>query len=240
MKRSDRLLLLSDDTDFVNRMKACLAGGGFEIHASADGDETKKPQLFSRYALIMIDCPRSYDYTLKICRRCWASCHDTPIIIFSERKVEQDCVRCLELGCDDYILKSSSPREVSARIKTVLRRCSYAQPGSKSKIAKRPIKVNGLAIDPERRRTVIKGRRVDLTAKEYEILYLFASNPGKVYSKRQILDIVWDYHDDVYEHTVNSHINRLRKKIEKIPHSPQLILTVWGTGYRFADPGMDR
>ncbi len=236
MKRSEKLLLASDDPDFVGPVKAYLTGEGFEVQVSADGDGAIKPYLYTKYALIMIDCPRVYDSTLKICRRCWASCHDTPIIIFSERKVEQDCVRCLELGCDDYIIKSSSPREISARIKTVLRRCSYAHPGSKGKIARHRIKVNGLVIDPERRLTTLKGRQVDLTAKEYELLYLFASNPGKVYSKRQILDILWDYHDDVYEHTVNSHINRLRNKIEKTPHSPRLILTVWGIGYRFADP----
>ncbi|MBN1165489.1 MAG: response regulator transcription factor [Candidatus Krumholzibacteriota bacterium] len=236
MKRSEKLLLVSDDAIFVKPIKNYLTQEGFEVQVSGRGDEKIKSHLKTEYALIMIDSTPTDLCTMKICRQMWATCRDTPIIILSDQKVEQDCVRCLEAGCDDYITKSSGARELSARIKTVLRRCNYAQQGAKGKTAGRQIKVNGMVIDPEKRQIILKDKPVNLTAKEYDLLYLFASNPGRVYSRRQLLDIIWDFHDDVYEHTVNSHINRLRKKIEKTPHSPQFILTVWGIGYRFTDP----
>ncbi|HKJ64398.1 MAG TPA: response regulator transcription factor, partial [Desulfopila sp.] len=139
----------------------------------------------------------------------------------------------LELGADDYVTKPFSIKELMARVKAIFRRIDEIQSGNKQ--SQEIIHAGQLTIDTLKRTVLCKGMPIDLTAKEFELLWHFASNPGRVYSRTQLLDAVWGYGHDGYEHTVNSHMNRLRAKIEEDPSTPEYILTVWGVGYKFSE-----
>jgi DNA-binding response OmpR family regulator len=145
-----------------------------------------------------------------------------------------DRVVGLEIGADDYVTKPFSIRELLARVKAILRRVEELTTGVKADMPA-VIRAGGIVIDPEKRSATLEGKPVDLTAKEFDLLLHFARNPGKVYTRSQLLDAVWGYGHDGYEHTVNSHINRLRTKVEKDPANPAYIKTVWGVGYKFID-----
>jgi DNA-binding response OmpR family regulator len=144
-----------------------------------------------------------------------------------------DRVVGLEVGADDYMTKPFSVRELLARVKAIFRRIeAFATEGNGG--AKR-LRAGDIAIDVDKRAVTVGGAPVDLTAKEFDLLFKFAERPGRVYTRSQLLDLVWGYGHVGYEHTVNSHINRLRAKIERDPAKPNYILTVWGIGYKFND-----
>jgi DNA-binding response OmpR family regulator len=139
----------------------------------------------------------------------------------------------LEMGADDYVAKPFSVLELLARVKAIFRRVNAIRAEMSS--VKAVVKAGGITIDPERRSVVLDGRPLELTAKEFELLHYLAQNPGRVYTREQLLDFVWGYNHSGYEHTVNSHVNRLRGKIEKDPTNPVFVRTVWGVGYKFAE-----
>jgi DNA-binding response OmpR family regulator len=144
-----------------------------------------------------------------------------------------DKVIGLEMGADDYITKPFSLRELEARIKSVLRRSKApAHDGARDDV---PIIRGRLRIDPARREVTIGERQVELTPKEFDLLRLFATNPGRVFPRKYLLEKIWDYSYEGYDRTIDSHINRLRAKIEVNPENPQMVLTVWGIGYKFSD-----
>jgi DNA-binding response OmpR family regulator len=144
-----------------------------------------------------------------------------------------DKVLGLEMGADDYITKPFSLRELEARIKSVMRRVRAAARTEASEDA--PILRGRLRIDPAKREVTVGDRQVELTPKEFELLRLFASNPGRVFPRKYLLEKIWDYSYEGYDRTIDSHINRLRAKIEDNPENPQMVLTVWGIGYKFSD-----
>jgi DNA-binding response OmpR family regulator len=148
---------------------------------------------------------------------------------------EVDKVLGLELGADDYITKPFSIREVMARVKAMFRRVEVDQEAQEQSEENAPIQYDGLVVEPTKHKVTVDGESVDLTSKEYELLLLFARNPGRAYSRQELLDEVWGYQYNGYSHTVNTHINRLRNKIEPDPSSPRFVKTVWGVGYRFAE-----
>jgi DNA-binding response OmpR family regulator len=148
---------------------------------------------------------------------------------------EVDKVLGLELGADDYITKPFSIREVLARVKALFRRVEVDQEAQQDDETA-PIELGSLVVEPEKRKVRVNGDVVDLTGKEFELLLLFAKNPGRAYSRDELLDEVWGYQYSGYSHTVNTHINRLRNKIEPDPSEPRYVKTVWGVGYRFAEP----
>jgi DNA-binding response OmpR family regulator len=154
--------------------------------------------------------------------------------MLTSKSAELDRVLGLEMGADDYVTKPFSIRELMARVKAIFRRIdelkSDRQPDKQTIIC-----AGEIAIDPDRRTVSLKNKTIDLTAKEFDLLLHFARNAGKVFTRARLLDEVWGYGHDGYEHTVNSHINRLRAKIEKNPAQPIYILTVWGVGYKFAE-----
>ncbi|MGB3152169.1 MAG: response regulator transcription factor, partial [Maribacter sp.] len=155
---------------------------------------------------------------------------NTPVIMLTAKSEEIDRVLGLEIGADDYITKPFSIRELLARIKAVLRRSMNKNLPEKNSSA---ITAEGLYIDIDKRKVVLEDKKVELSPKEFELLVLMASNPGRNYTRTELLNMIWGYNFEGYEHTVNSHINRLRAKIESDMTNPSYILTTWGVGYKF-------
>lgn len=167
---------------------------------------------------------------LEICKEVRRKDIYTPILMLTSKSEEMDKVIGLEVGADDYLTKPFSIREFIARVKAILRRVEAIQKeiGSDADIS-----VSDLTIEASKKKVSVKGERVELTPKEFDLLHLLASHPGKTYTREQLLNILWGYQYNGYEHTVNSHINRLRSKIEPDISNPKYILTSWGVGYRF-------
>ncbi|HEY6436926.1 MAG TPA: response regulator transcription factor, partial [Ignavibacteriaceae bacterium] len=165
-----------------------------------------------------------------ICKEVRKNSIYTPILMLTSKSEEVDKVLGLEIGADDYLTKPFSIREFIARVKAILRRVESIQKeiGNDSNIT-----AGELAIEVSKRKVTLDGNRIELTPKEFDLLHLLASHPGKTYTREQLLNILWGYQYNGYEHTVNSHINRLRSKIEPDISNPKYILTSWGVGYRF-------
>ncbi len=181
---------------------------------------------------------------LELCRRIRAQSPYTLVLMLTSKDTELDRVLGLEMGADDYLTKPFSLRELGARVKALFRRAAalsgeetapVASDCASTKSDKNFIRSGDLLIEIEKRKVLLSGQEVNLTAKEFDLLYLFACHPGRVYTRVQLLDALWGYGYEGYEHTVNSHINRLRAKIEKDPAQPRFLLTVWGVGYKFTD-----
>ncbi len=158
-----------------------------------------------------------------------------PVVILSAKAEKRDVVRGLELGADDYVTKPFSSDELIARIDALLRRVE-AERARDPRSEEESVRVGPLAMHPQQHRALLKGNEVDLTPKEFDLLLTFVQNPGQAFSRGELLRRVWGEEFDGFDHTVNTHINRLRGKIEPDPDDPTLIQTVWGVGYRFADP----
>lgn len=235
MKRARRILIVDDDAALVEVVKAHLEDGGFEVHAFSSGTGAVERYFDSEYSLVILDWILPGLSGIEVCKQIRAADKNIPIIMLSCRGEEEARIEGLDAGCDDYITKPFGVKELAARIRAVLRRYDRAHQIARGKVGGRRIEIGDLLIDRDSRSVVVSGKPVHLTVKEYDLLCLLASNPGRTYSRRQLLDLLWDYGAEVYDHTVNSHINRLRAKIEKTPISPRYILTVWGVGYRFAD-----
>ena len=171
----------------------------------------------------------------ELCKKIRAKANYTPVLMLTARSSELDRVLGLELGADDYLSKPFSIRELIARVKAILRRVESLGDKDEQPKIDSPKRYGELEIDPTKHQVVLAGKSMDLTAREFELLWHFAQHPGQVFTRTQLLDNVWGYGHDGYEHTVNSHINRLRSKIEKNPSKPEYILTVWGVGYKFND-----
>jgi DNA-binding response OmpR family regulator len=235
MKRTEKILIIEDDLSTLRLIKTQLEMEGYEVHVLGSGVETLDRYFDSSYDLVILGWMHSRLPGIEICRRIRLSDLYTPIIMLSPREGEETVIQAFEAGCDDYVTAPFCIRELSARVKATLQTFRRAKQKAYGKTGHRRIEIDGLIIDTKYRRVTVKGIPIDLTVKEFDLLYLMASNPGMVFSRRLLLDLLWDYNADVYEHTVNSHINRLRGKIEKNPDSPKYILTQWGIGYRFAE-----
>ena len=172
---------------------------------------------------------------LAVCREIRTAPDYVPVLILTAKSTELDRVLGLEMGADDYLTKPFSVAELGARIKALFRRGDALSARATAAPENREITVDGLRIDPLRRRVFVNNAEVELTAREFDLLWHFASHRGRVFSRAQLLDAVWGYNHQGYEHTVNTHINRLRNKIETDPAEPRYVQTVWGVGYRFQD-----
>jgi two-component system OmpR family response regulator len=172
---------------------------------------------------------------LAVCREIRTASDYVPVLMLTAKSTELDRVLGLEMGADDYLTKPFSVAELGARIKALFRRVDALSARATAAPENREIAVDGLRIDPLRRRVFVNNAEVELTAREFDLLWHFASHRGRVFSRAQLLDAVWGYNHQGYEHTVNTHINRLRNKIETDPAEPRYVQTVWGVGYRFQD-----
>lgn len=230
MKRS--VLVVEDDRDIIELLRIHLGDLNCDITAIEDGNVGLETALKTSFDLIILDVMLPGMEGTEICRRIRGKEIDTPVLMLTSKSEEFDKVLGLEMGADDYITKPFSIREFIARVKALLRRAERAAPSEAGK-AGAVYTYGDLTIDLDKRRVTTAGTRIDLSPKEFDLLTVLASNPGKSYDRSKLLTLIWGYDFDGYEHTVNSHINRLRTKIEPDPAKPTYILTNWGVGYRF-------
>ena len=228
------ILIVEDDPDIADLLELHLSDLGYRVDVVADGREGLDRARVGDYALILLDRMLPSMDGLDVCRMLRTDGIPTPILMLTAKSEEMDKVIGLDQGADDYVTKPFSVHELLARVKALIRRRRLDGTESEGD-ARRDIEVGPLHISPSKRTVVLSGAAVELTAKEFDLLALFARHPGRAFSRQELLDLVWGYQYAGYSHTVNSHINRLRGKIEPEPEDPQFIRTVWGVGYRFAE-----
>jgi DNA-binding response OmpR family regulator len=226
-----RFLVVEDELDIANLIKLHLQDFHAEIIHCDRGDVALKKALSEQWDLMILDLRLPGLDGLDVCRELRGKGVEFPIMMLTARTTELDRVLGLELGADDYLTKPFSSLELVARVKALLRR-SERKP-NQAPTTTNQLTIKHLFIDKLQRRVLNNKNPVELTAREFDLLWFFATNQGRVFQRTELLDSVWGYGHDGYEHTVNSHINRLRAKIEADPANPQLLLTVWGVGYKF-------
>ncbi|MEO6239629.1 MAG: response regulator transcription factor [Vicinamibacterales bacterium] len=232
---SRRVLVVEDDADIAHLVALHLRDLACHVDVVHDGALALERVMEQGYDALVLDLMLPHLDGLALCQAVRQQQVYTPVLMLTARSTEVDRVVGLELGADDYLTKPFSVPELLARVKALFRR---AEAYSARAIPRTGaiLTIDDLTIDVERRRVTLADDAVLLTAKEFDLLLCFAQNPGRVYTRAQLLDLVWGYTHDGYGHTVNSHINRLRGKIECDPGAPRFVLTVWGVGYKFRDP----
>lgn len=225
--------MIEDDISIVDLVAIHLKDNYCELTKAHTGTDGLNLATKNKYDMIILDVMLPEMDGIEICRRLRADKIFTPILMLTARSEEIDKIIGLETGADDYLTKPFSIREFIARVKAILRRTEMVN--SEKIIDEEIFEFGSLLIDPMKRKVKLEGKKVELTPKEFDLLYLFMSNPGKIYSRENLLNLVWGYEFSGYEHTVNSHINRLRTKIEADLTIPKYILTSWGVGYKFTD-----
>jgi DNA-binding response OmpR family regulator len=232
-ERKISLLVVEDDENISSAISEYFSRAGYNVKTVEDGLMGVKTALDDPPDAVVLDLMLPKMDGLAVCRELREKANYLPILMLTAKDDVVDKVLGLEMGADDYITKPFSLRELEARIKSVLRRSRT--PNADGAKDEAPIKRGRLRIDPARREVTIGERQVDLTPKEFDLLRLFAANPGRVFPRKYLLEKIWDYSYEGYDRTIDSHINRLRAKIEENPENPQMVLTVWGIGYKFSD-----
>ncbi len=227
-----RVLIVEDDAPIAELLRLHLQDEGYAVEHAADGHAGLDAIERGAWDAIVLDLMLPGIDGLEICRRARAMTRYTPIIITSARASEVHRILGLELGADDYLAKPFSVLELVARVRALLRRSDAL--ARNARMASSCLVVGPLEVDPVAREARIAQRPIELTPREFDLLYFFARHPGQVFSRLELLNQVWGYQHDGYEHTVNTHINRLRSKIETDSTSPRHILTVWGRGYKLS------
>lgn len=227
-----RILIAEDDADIGKLIEMHLRDDGYEVTWTTDSNKALELALENNFELIILDLMLPGIGGLEVCKNLRMQQNFTLVLMLTAKSSEIDRVLGLELGADDYMTKPFSLLELKARVKALLRRKAQLQTAI-SEVTTKLIEVGELSIDLEKREVRIQNNVISLTSKEFDLLVQFAQHPGKVYSRSDLLDLVWGYGYDGFEHTVNSHINRLRAKIEQDPNAPQYVQTVWGVGYKF-------
>jgi DNA-binding response OmpR family regulator len=237
MKAQHTILVVDDEPTIREVVRRYLERDGYTVQEAADGDTALKMLSAQPPDLMVLDIMLPGIDGLSITRRLrdndgqqvLITEREVPIIILTARSGEHDRIQGLELGADDYVTKPFSPQELVARVRAVLRRTYPAGASS----AERPLEFDSLMIDPRTREVKVRGEAVTLTAKEFDLLWFFASSPRQVFTRDQLLDQVWGYEFYGDPSTVTVHVRRLREKIELDPAQPTFIQTVWGVGYKF-------
>jgi DNA-binding response OmpR family regulator len=231
-----QVLVVEDNRDIAHLVRMHLGDIGIDVDHACDGVVGLREARSKDYDLIILDLMLPGLEGREVCRQLRAKNILTPILMLTAKSTEIDRVRGLEIGADDYMTKPFSILELVARVKAILRRAEQYQNDSPANSAHRFPSLE-LEINTATHQVFVKGQTVELTAKEFDLLWHLARYPGQVFSRAQLLDSIWGYGHEGYEHTVNSHINRLRTKIESNPAKPEIVRTVWGVGYKFADGG---
>ncbi|MDG1517772.1 MAG: response regulator transcription factor [Flavobacteriales bacterium] len=227
-----KALIVEDEKHIVELLSIHLKDLDLDVDTSNNGKDGLDLALTNDYSVILLDIMMPEKDGIEVCRELRGAGIKTPVLMLTAKSEEFDKVLGLEIGADDYLTKPFSVRELIARVKALLRRYDSYQ---ESKLFSAIITVDELEINLEKRQVKLEQVLLELTPKEFDLLYLLANNPGKSYSREQLLKTVWGYDFKGYEHTVNSHINRLRGKVEKDANHPEFIKTVWGIGYAFKD-----
>jgi len=225
-----RVLVVEDEYDIANLIRLHLSDIDCDVTLASDGHEGMRQALAQQWDLVMLDLRLPGPDGLSICRAMRREQSYTPILILTSKSSELDRVLGLELGADDYVTKPFSVSELMARVKAIFRRVESL--GKRYSDDTETLSFGPFVIDTAGRQVTIDNQAVSLTAREFDLLLHFVRHPGQVFSRAQLLDSVWGYGHEGYEHTVNSHINRLRAKIEGSSAHPDYIVTVWGVGYK--------
>lgn len=227
------ILMIEDDHSIVELASIHLKDIHCNLTKAHTGFHGLDLAFSNTYDVIILDIMLPDIDGIEICKRLRAEKNFTPIMMLTARSEEIDKIIGLETGADDYLTKPFSIREFIARVKALIRRSEIGT--NEKNVVEEVLQYNQLCIDTLKRKVTLSDQKIELTPKEFDLLYLFMSNPGISYSREVLLNLVWGYEFSGYEHTVNSHINRLRTKIEPDITQPKYILTTWGIGYRFND-----
>ncbi len=235
--RQRSVLVVEDEEDIAELVALHLRDAGFAVTLASDGHAGMREACACDWDLVILDIRLPGPDGLSICRTLRQNHDYVPILMLTSKTTELDRVLGLELGADDYVSKPFSVTELVARAKAILRRVEALESRQLEAVKKADeafIEVGEICIDTSTRAVAIDDQAIELTAREFDLLVYFARHPGRVFNRAQLLDSVWGYGHEGYEHTVNSHINRLRAKIEINSAQPKHIVTVWGVGYKLA------
>lgn len=222
------ILVVEDEPSIREVVSLYLERAGYLVRVAADGQEALTELARQLPDLVVLDLMLPKVDGMEITR--WLRARgDTPIIMLTARKEEADRIAGLEMGADDYVIKPFSPQELVSRVRAVLRRTGSLIPGTLEK----PLTFDDLQLDPHTRLVRVRGEERTLTAKEFDLLWVLARHPRQVFTRDQLLDLVWGLAEYIDPSTVTVHVRRLREKIEVDPSNPRHVQTVWGVGYKF-------
>ncbi|MDP9475465.1 MAG: response regulator transcription factor [Actinomycetota bacterium] len=227
-----RILVVDDEPNIREVVVRYLRRDGHTVVQAANGEEALELYRRTRPDLVVLDLMLPKVSGLEVCRRLGVEGR-VPLIMLTARGEEEDRIVGLSLGADDYVVKPFSPRELAARVEAVLRRAK-ATPDAAEAMGQ-VLEFDGLRIDPNTRSVTVRGEPVTLTAREFDLLHHLAKSPGRVYTRDQLMESVWDFAFVAETSTVTVHVRRLREKIEVDPAHPLYLQTVWGVGYQFVD-----
>ena len=227
------ILLVEDDPEIITLLRESFAAHNYKVTATKSGKDGCERACRDKFDSIILDIMLPDMDGMAVCRKIRADKNTTPILMLTARSDEIDKVLALEIGADDYVTKPFGIRELIARMNALIRRFEQKEQSLTEMTGE--INYKKLSINVDLKRVNLNSERVDLSPKEFALLHLLAAHPGKTFSRQDLLEKVWGYSFSGYEHTVTTHVNRLRLKIENDLHSPEYILTSWGTGYRFAE-----
>ncbi|MBS9462343.1 response regulator transcription factor [Flagellimonas sp. 389] len=228
-----KVLIVEDDIEIIRLLEIHLKDLGCNILTATRGDIGLRKAINENPDLIILDVMLPEMDGIEICQKIRANNIKSPILMLTARSEEIDKVLGLEVGADDYLTKPFSVREFIARVKAIFRRQKMDIVENTSDENPKLMEFDALSINIDMRKVLLNGKKIELSPKEFELLVLLSSNPGKSYDRTKLLNMIWGYDFKGYEHTVNSHINRLRAKIEPDMSNPKFILTTWGVGYKF-------
>ncbi len=233
MDKNIKILVVDDEERIRRLLKMYLERENYVIEEAEDGNEALVKALANDYDVILLDLMMPGKDGIEVCRELREK-KSTPVIMLTAKGEEVNRVQGFEVGTDDYIVKPFSPREVVLRVKALLRRSSQTTFVQAEPVAKDVIVFPHLTIDNDAHRVLADGQEVNLTPKEYELLFFLAKSPDKVYDREQLLKEVWHYEFFGDLRTVDTHVKRLREKLNKVSvQAAKMIITVWGVGYKF-------
>ncbi len=238
----DTILVVEDDQDIADLVTLSLEEVGVIVEHCLSGEAALDKLATQHFDLVMLDVMLPGMSGLDVCRQLREQKPEQVILMVTSRDSEIDRVLGLELGADDYMTKPFSVRELQARVRSQLRRVHLLSKISQQQLEKQSpeqyLTLGALQIDNISHSAKLNGKSVELTSTEFDLLFYLASHPDQVFSREQLLSSVWGYHHSGYEHTVNSHINRLRNKVERNATKPEIVQTVWGVGYKLSRQGV--